>query len=149
MDGYFDLGIERLENLESALCAIGSVRRYFSDSFLRQQDERRDNPSAYSKILSDRQIVVLQLVASFSTDLEISQALGLSVRTVEWHRLEIMKKLEKASMQELLKYAWDHGFVPTLTSDRCGSTESLSIPKLSGSEIPRNIALVPMDRQAS
>jgi DNA-binding NarL/FixJ family response regulator len=48
---------------------------------------------------------VLKLLADGRNTKEIADALGLSVKTVETHRIRIMSKLNLHSVAELTKYA--------------------------------------------
>jgi DNA-binding NarL/FixJ family response regulator len=56
-------------------------------------------------ILSDREREVLQLMAEGNSTKQIAQKLHISVKTVETHRRQIMKKLDIHTVAELTKYA--------------------------------------------
>ncbi|MFH1463593.1 MAG: response regulator transcription factor [Pseudomonadota bacterium] len=59
--------------------------------------------------LSDREREVLQLVAGGLSTKEIAFQLGVSVKTVETHRKQIMDKLDLHSVADLTKYAIREG----------------------------------------
>lgn len=59
--------------------------------------------------LSARELQVLRHLADGKNTKEIAFALGVSVKTVEVHRLSIMKKLNMFSIAELTKYALREG----------------------------------------
>ncbi|UFS72536.1 response regulator transcription factor [Geomonas sp. RF6] len=59
--------------------------------------------------LSPREQEVLQEIADGRNTKDIAFTLGLSVKTVETHRLRIMKKLDLHSLQDLTKYAIREG----------------------------------------
>jgi len=59
--------------------------------------------------LTARELEVLQLLAQGKSTKEIAFHLRLSVKTVETHRRQIMKKLDIHSVAELTKYAIRHG----------------------------------------
>jgi DNA-binding NarL/FixJ family response regulator len=59
-----------------------------------------------------REIEIIQLLAQGRRNREIADELGISVRTVEAHRLNVMRKLRVRSLIELVYYAMDHGFLP-------------------------------------
>ncbi len=61
--------------------------------------------------LSDREVEVLRMIALGYTNVQISQELFLSVRTVETHRAHIQQKLGLSDRAELVRYALDHGLV--------------------------------------
>ena len=62
-----------------------------------------------SRPLTDREREVLQLVAEGSAMKQIAVELGVSVKTIETHRRQIMDKLDLFSVAELTKYAIRHG----------------------------------------
>ncbi|WP_299797394.1 response regulator transcription factor [uncultured Shewanella sp.] len=55
--------------------------------------------------LSQREREVLNLLTKGMTNKQISEALFLSLRTIEVHRAKVMKKLEVHNMAELAKYS--------------------------------------------
>jgi two-component system, NarL family, response regulator NreC len=61
--------------------------------------------------LSEREVVVLRLIALGHTNAEIAEQLFLSVRTVETHRAHIQRKLGIVSRAELVRYALDRGLM--------------------------------------
>lgn len=63
--------------------------------------------------LTPRQREVLQLVAEGRTTKEISAALGISQKTVEFHRNSLMDELSLRSIAELTRYAISQGIVNT------------------------------------
>jgi len=65
--------------------------------------------SAVASPISPREREVLQLVAEGQNTKEIAFTLGVSVKTVETHRQQIMKKLNLFSVAELTKYAIREG----------------------------------------
>ena len=75
--------------------------RLLSRSLQGVQDER-DDPLAS---LSDRELEVLQLFGEGHSRREIADALRVSVKTVETHRSNLMKKLHLTSAAELTRYA--------------------------------------------
>jgi DNA-binding NarL/FixJ family response regulator len=61
--------------------------------------------------LTPRQREVLQMVAEGKTTKEISAALRISAKTVEFHRNSLMDELGVRSIAELTRYAISHGIV--------------------------------------
>ena len=55
--------------------------------------------------LTTREREVVQLLAEGKNNIEVAAALGVSVRTIETHRANIMRKLDLHSMNELVRYA--------------------------------------------
>ena len=62
-------------------------------------------------ILTDREIQVVRLIAEGLINREIAERLGISVKTVDTHRGNIMEKLNVHNTAELIKYAIRKGIV--------------------------------------
>ena len=60
-------------------------------------------------LLTNREREILQLLAEGNNNKEIAFALSISVKTVEFHRHQIMKKLDIYNLPELTKYAVREG----------------------------------------
>lgn len=63
------------------------------------------------EMLSPREREVMQLIAEGNTNAVIAEKLTLSVRTVESHRLNLMKKLRIGSHADLVKFAISQGLI--------------------------------------
>jgi len=61
--------------------------------------------------LTNREMDVLRFIAQGYTNREISEELGISVRTVEGHRANLLEKLGLHSRAELVRYARQCGLV--------------------------------------
>lgn len=75
-----------------------------------------ENPSKnpvelFGSRLTPRQREVLQLVAEGKSTKEISSALGISTKTVEFHRNSLMDELGIRSIAELTRYAIAQGII--------------------------------------
>ena len=55
--------------------------------------------------LSPRERQVVQLVAEGKSSKEVADALGISLKTVETHRANVLRKLKLRSVTELVRYA--------------------------------------------
>ena len=62
--------------------------------------------------LTERQVQVLRLVAEGHRTRDIANSLGLSIKTVESHRGEIMKRLRVHDVVSLVRYALRVGLIP-------------------------------------
>ena len=71
------------------------------------------NPSAASShdLLTDREREILQLVAESYSTKEIASKLGISVKTVDNHRTNLMRKLDLHDVASLTRYAIEIGLV--------------------------------------
>jgi DNA-binding NarL/FixJ family response regulator len=63
------------------------------------------------ELLSIRERQVLQAVALGKPNLEIAEELGISARTVEVHRRNILDKLGYRNVAQLVKFAVDHNLI--------------------------------------
>lgn len=109
-DGYL---IKRADDAE-IIQAIRVVRRgdvYVHPAMTRAllgQTEATERPQEPVEPLTQREIDVLRLLARGNTNRQIAELLGLSTRTVESHRANLMGKLGLSSRVELVTYAEEH-----------------------------------------
>ena len=76
-----------------------------------QEFARKTNFTSTLDLLSPRQREILQLLAEGHSNKEIAQVLGLSVKTVETHRKELMDRLDLHDVASLVRYAIRMGIV--------------------------------------
>jgi DNA-binding NarL/FixJ family response regulator len=70
------------------------------------------NPAdLFSGSMTPREREVLQLVAEGRTGKEIAQRLGISIKTVEFHKRGMMEALGLRTIAELTRYALEHGII--------------------------------------
>lgn len=62
-------------------------------------------------LLTDRQIIILKLLAQNKTCKEIADQLGQSIENVQIHRRKIYKKLQLSSTLELTRFAIRTGII--------------------------------------
>lgn len=70
-----------------------------------EKNNKSTSPHPDLKILSQRELQVLELVADGHNNKYIGEALGLSPKTIARHRERIMNKLNMHSRTELVKFA--------------------------------------------
>jgi DNA-binding NarL/FixJ family response regulator len=101
--------------LKAALKAVCAGRRYLSPELsqklagCRVQQDRRGK--AAPGCLTSREVEVARLLAKGKSSKEIGEILEISVRTVETHRANIMRKLNVHSVTELVHYVFAHGLL--------------------------------------
>lgn len=66
---------------------------------------RGDTQARPHEQLSDRELQVLQLIASGKTVTEIADQLALSPKTVSTHKSRLMEKMQMSNQAELIRYA--------------------------------------------
>jgi DNA-binding NarL/FixJ family response regulator len=69
-------------------------------------------PASRPRQLTPRQREIAQLLAEGRSAKEIASILDISIRTVHFHKYEIMKELGLASNAELVQYAIKHSLIP-------------------------------------
>ena len=78
------------------------VAHHVLQGYLRSGEE---SPSQQAVALSQREREIVQLLAEGNNNKEVARALNLSVKTVETHRSNIMRKMEFGSLPDLVRYA--------------------------------------------
>jgi DNA-binding NarL/FixJ family response regulator len=94
--------------LTEAVEALCEHRAFFSPSVSKAvlKNFRRVEPGTHDPAaLTLRQIQVLKLLAQGKSNKEVASALGISIRTVEAHRYQIMARLKARSLSELVLFA--------------------------------------------
>jgi DNA-binding NarL/FixJ family response regulator len=112
----FVLKSDLAEGLLTALKGIPSAKPFLtpkaSDLVMQDLIRRQSEPEhagGPEPRPTSRETEVLRLLASGKANKEIAAALGISVRTAETHRANIMKRLGLHSVAELVHYAIRHG----------------------------------------
>jgi len=82
-----------------------------ADRFLIKENSPDVNPLKLFTSLTPRQREVLQLVAEGKSAKEIAATLFISVKTVEFHKKHLMEELNVKTSAELIRYAFERGFV--------------------------------------
>ena len=102
------------QELASAIVSVASNKKYLSpdiagvvieDSLYGGQQEEE----SASSMISAREREVLQLIAEGWSTKQIASHLYVSVKTIETHRRQIMKKLDLHNIADLTKYAIREG----------------------------------------
>jgi len=107
--GYLMKG-EALEKIPAAIRRVLSGNIYVSDALaakMLQQQVRGQTDINESPVkgLSDRELEVFQLIGGWKKTKEIAAELHLSVKTVEYYREQIKRKLNLKDAAELTQYA--------------------------------------------
>jgi DNA-binding NarL/FixJ family response regulator len=112
--GYLLKNITPAE-LETAIRAVARGERYLTTAVSRHVIDaylERDCPESTSlERLTPRQREVLQLVAEGATTKEIGRKLGVSVKTAEMHRSQLMDALGIHDVAGLVRYAIRMGVI--------------------------------------
>jgi DNA-binding NarL/FixJ family response regulator len=100
------------EFLVAALQALSEHRPYFTPKVSAVVLQGYLNPQAEEKSeLTPREREIIQLIAEGKATKQIAEALGISVKTVETHRTNLMRKLDLHSTADVVRYAIRHQIV--------------------------------------
>ena len=103
--GYLLKNIERFE-LERAIITVYEGGKYFSPVVTNILAEAVSKPETNEvSEVTPREKEVLELVARGNSTKQIADLLGISVRTVESHRINMLKKMKVNNTAELIKKA--------------------------------------------
>lgn len=105
------------EELVRAIHTVAANETYLSpkvaDMIVKDYMKRLpDSQSPASTLLSTREREVLQLIAEGHSTKEIAFVLEVSIKTIETHRQQIMKKLNLHSVAALTRFAIREGLTP-------------------------------------
>lgn len=98
------------EELLAAVRLLLSGRKYITPSVAEKLTETITEKNAH-ELLSDREMQVLQHIASGKTVSEIAVEIALSVNTISTYRTRILEKLNLNNNAELTRYALDNNLV--------------------------------------
>ena len=110
--GYL-LKSDATKDLVNAVEAIRRNKTYFTsrvaqmvlDGYLDKKPRASSETDVPATRLTPRQREIVQLLAEGKSSKEVAVALGLSVKTAETHRANIMRRLDCHSVSELVRYA--------------------------------------------
>jgi len=99
------------EELIEALGVVAEGRHYYSEKFRETLAREGTKAQGLGKILSRREQQVLDKVLDAKSNREIAEIMGLSIRTIEFHRRNLMAKLEATNLTELKEAALLRGWM--------------------------------------
>lgn len=104
--------------LEQALAALSNGERYLSpaiahtvinQALISVQASKHEAPQTYN--LTARQLEILRLIVRGKSTREIASGLGLSIKTVETHRAQVMKRLQIHDVAGLVLFCVREGII--------------------------------------
>lgn len=104
-----------LVELRRGLEIVANGGTYFGPAIAALLRDVVTNPSSARSpdFLTDREREILQLVAESHSTKEIAAKLGISVKTVDNHRTNLMRKLNLHDVASLTRYAMEIGLIET------------------------------------
>jgi len=108
--GYV-LKADTSQDLIAAIEALARHRPFFTskaaevilEDYRNLKQGAEQSPEASRLTMREREVV--QLLSEGKSNKQVAAALGISVRTIETHRSNIMRKLKLGSLSELVRYA--------------------------------------------
>jgi len=79
------------------------VTEFVLDGYIRRSDASDEGTP--KDVVTPREREIIQLLAEGNSNKETASALGISVKTIEAHRANIMRKLHLRSVSDLVRYA--------------------------------------------
>ncbi len=99
-----------MEALVSAIDTVMQGGCYFGHTVQQLRRQMGHNSENFSRILTDKEQEVLELLGQGLTNEEAAPMLALSPETVQTHRRNIMRKLGLHNAMQLQSYALKRGF---------------------------------------
>jgi len=96
--------------LVGAIEEVKRGKRYVSDAVKATMGGTKSRIATH-ETLSDREYQALRMLGSGRTVSEISEELGLSVKTVSTYRARVLQKLGMRTNAELMRYAMENGLL--------------------------------------
>jgi DNA-binding NarL/FixJ family response regulator len=93
---------------------IGESRPFLSPAavmLLQSQIAKKITSGAVPKDLTPRELQILKLLAEGQPNREVARRLAISVKTVDVHRANIMRKLQLATFSDLVRFAVRHELI--------------------------------------
>jgi len=108
------------QDLVNAVRSVQSGQRYLSptlseraiNAYIHHVKDAKSGELDTYETLTPREREVLHLAAQGHTNAEMAKKLSISVRTIESHRSNLMRKLGLRSQLDLARYAMDRGIIP-------------------------------------
>ena len=101
------------DELHAAIESVSANKRFLSkniDAEVRESVEHEwFRPEGYSSELTDRQREILMLLADGQTTRHIAEQLNISMKTVEFHKANITRKIGVHTTPDLIKFALAQG----------------------------------------
>ncbi len=113
--GYLLKNSSKTEIVEAIKKVVAGKQHYSSDVALAMMKasltEKNEPQHPQEELLTPREVGVARLLAQELTNAEVADRMNISIRTVEAHRMNIMRKLQLKSVVGLAKYAREQGWL--------------------------------------
>jgi two-component system response regulator NreC len=107
---FVDKCSQPIEVVSEAIAAVAAGRAFFSPVVVRAKNRLRNDPKAFTKLLSAREQEILRLLGEGLPNEQVAARVGVSPQTIHSYRRNIMVKLGIHSTPQLIRYAVEKGF---------------------------------------
>jgi DNA-binding NarL/FixJ family response regulator len=107
---FVDKCSQPIDVVSEAIAAVAAGRPFYSPVVVRAKARLRDDPKAFTKLLSPREQEILRLLGEGLPNDDVATRVGVSPQTIHSYRRNIMVKLGVHSTPQLIRYALDKGF---------------------------------------
>lgn len=109
LHGFVDKIDQDRATLRHALEAVLDGNVFYTRAVTESSARLRNDPRAFTRVLSDHELRILCLIGRALSDDEIGAQLGLSPATVQSRRRDIMRKLDIHTTPKLIHFAIANG----------------------------------------
>ena len=99
------------DELLGAVTKVLSGKKYISAAVAEKLATTQTTGENLFEALSDREMQILQFIASGKTVTQIAKEISLSINTISTYRIRILQKLSLRNNAEITRYALDNGLV--------------------------------------
>ena len=96
-------GVESLRQHKPFLTS--TVTEFVLDDYVRRRGEAKDDAAPAPANVTAREREIIRLIAEGQSSKEAAATLGISVKTIDAHRANIMRKLQLRSVSDVVRYA--------------------------------------------
>jgi DNA-binding NarL/FixJ family response regulator len=107
---FVDKCSQPIEIVSEAIAAVAAGRSFYSPVVGQAKARLRDDPNAFTKLLSAREQEILRLLGEGLPNEAVAERVGVSAQTIHSYRRNIMVKLGIHSTPQLIRYAVEKGF---------------------------------------
>lgn len=109
LHGFVDKLDQNREVLRQAVATVLGGNVFYTRAVTESSARLRQDPKAFTRVLSDYEMRILALIGEAKSDDEIATIIGISPATMQSRRRDIMRKLDIHSTPKLIHYAITNG----------------------------------------
>lgn len=109
LHGFVDKLDQSRDVLREAVETVLNGQVYYTKAVTESSARLRQDPKAFTRVLSDYETKILALIGQAKTDDEIAAEIGISPSTMQSRRRDIMRKLDIHTTPKLIHYAITQG----------------------------------------